>query len=453
MANILYCSDPCIIWHPHAFALASKYRTYQTPSGRIWHSPTLHINKNHVTSANIDKYNIINPDTGELYPIFLQVPCGRCPLCLEKKAQQWCFRALAETSCSDSPAYFVTLTYSDEYLPKDGVTPVHVQLFMKRLRIHLDRKGIKHNLRYIAVSEYGSSSGRAHYHLLLWNFPTCFGTAYSRLKEIESAWRMPTGEYNPDGSPVTKQIGWCYCVPVIQGGVNYVMKYMSKKFDVPEGQNPTFLLSSRKDGGIGSQFGKNLKHFYIDNPDTCDISLINHYTMQPLTVTLPAYYRSMFHPSDSRCLSREFVDNFKHCLRFINYAQYFHKREKLPFKFTYCKEFLNIVRMLKGTSLFSRNCVGFDSYFDKYYSTQFLSPAVKTDIYNKLIHLHLQYLHACYIYLDSNNFEALSTSHKTTPFYQSAINARMSERPPLNIKKALYDVTQKKYKHKRKEKI
>ena len=69
---------------------------------------------------------------------------------------------------------------------------------------------------------------------------------------IESCWRRPTGEYNPDGSPVTRSIGFAYCVPVIDGGINYVMKYMRKREKSPEGMNPTFMLASRKNGGIGT---------------------------------------------------------------------------------------------------------------------------------------------------------------------------------------------------------
>ena len=49
----------------------------------------------------------------------------------------------------------LTLTYNNEHLPKNGVFPEEIQLFFKRLRTKLDRRGISHNLRYIAVSEYG----------------------------------------------------------------------------------------------------------------------------------------------------------------------------------------------------------------------------------------------------------------------------------------------------------
>ena len=153
----------------------------------------------------------------------------------------------------------------------------------------MDRRGISHNLRYIAVSEYGHYSKRPHYHIILWNFPDNFETAYSRLTLIESCWRRPTGEYNPDGSPVTRSIGFAYCVPVINGGINYVMKYCGKREKSPEGMNPTFMLASRKNGGIGSAYAEQLRAFYEQQPGTCDMSVLNLYTGQSLTTMLPLF--------------------------------------------------------------------------------------------------------------------------------------------------------------------
>ena len=60
---------------------------------------------------------------------------------------------------------FLTLTYNNENLPKHGVFKEEIQLFLKRLRISLDRLHYKHNLRYFACAEYGSTSKRPHYHM------------------------------------------------------------------------------------------------------------------------------------------------------------------------------------------------------------------------------------------------------------------------------------------------
>ena len=58
---------------------------------------------------------------------------------------------------SESIPLFLTLTYNNENLPKHGVFKEEIQLFLKRLRISLDRLHYKHNLRYFACAEYGLS--------------------------------------------------------------------------------------------------------------------------------------------------------------------------------------------------------------------------------------------------------------------------------------------------------
>ena len=81
--NNIYCENPSVIWHPHAAQLLAKYRRFSMPSG-VYTASVAHVNKNHVTKDNIDKYQIINPDTGETFPMFLLVPCNKCKLCNEK---------------------------------------------------------------------------------------------------------------------------------------------------------------------------------------------------------------------------------------------------------------------------------------------------------------------------------------------------------------------------------
>ena len=61
---------------------------------------------------------------------------------------------------------FITLTYSDEFLPADkSLDYSHFQLFMKRLRKHF---GV--GIRFYMAGEYGSALGRPHFHAILFNF-------------------------------------------------------------------------------------------------------------------------------------------------------------------------------------------------------------------------------------------------------------------------------------------
>lgn len=94
------------------------------------------------------------------------VPCGKCSECLRKKRNDWCVRLYYEHKVSVQ-SYFLTLTYNEYTVPRNGDIMVlckrDVQLFLKRLRMELT--DVK--LRYFFVGEYGDNSERPHYHALI----------------------------------------------------------------------------------------------------------------------------------------------------------------------------------------------------------------------------------------------------------------------------------------------
>lgn len=313
----IYCDNPVIILNPSFKDIVLKWRHYQIAdsictlsyaSVSAWKLSFPYGNfskyKTHVTLENIDSYYAFNPETSETIPMYIQVPCTKCILCREKSSREWSFRALCENNSSTSEPLFLTLTYNNEHLPKHGIFKEELQLFFKRLRIHLDRKKIPHNIRYFACGEYGTKSGRPHYHAILWNFPE-MKTLAQRLRFIENAWRLPTGEYASDGSPETKSIGFAYCVPARQGAISYVMKYMRKTPVVPNGCQPNFFLSSRKNGGIGASYGRKYMDFYRKNPNVLEMTVTDQYSGKTVTASMPAYFKNMFFPCMSNLVSKE----------------------------------------------------------------------------------------------------------------------------------------------------
>lgn len=106
--------------------------------------------------------------------------CGRCLPCLVKRRRIWSHRILLESSLHQDNA-FVTLSYEDKklsFVPKTALptlVPRDVQLFLKRLR-----KAYSIPLRFFVTGEYGDKSWRPHYHLALFNFPTCRRTRTRR---------------------------------------------------------------------------------------------------------------------------------------------------------------------------------------------------------------------------------------------------------------------------------
>lgn len=92
------------------------------------------------------------------------VPCGKCAGCLESKRAQWSFRLIQEERAAKSST-FLTLTYSDKYLPKDGyLDKAELQRYWKKVR-----KVVGKDLKYFAVGEYGEKTKRPHYHAIVYN--------------------------------------------------------------------------------------------------------------------------------------------------------------------------------------------------------------------------------------------------------------------------------------------
>lgn len=94
----------------------------------------------------------------------IDLPCGQCIGCRLERARMWAVRCVHEAQMHEENC-FITLTYDDEHLPKDGSLCLRdFQLFMKKLRKSLPGKKIS----YFHCGEYGDK-GRPHYHALLFN--------------------------------------------------------------------------------------------------------------------------------------------------------------------------------------------------------------------------------------------------------------------------------------------
>ena len=78
----------------------------------------------------------------------LQLPCGKCHECLSLRATDWANRARHEISLHEENT-FLTLTYSDEFLPSHLTVKDPFQRFMKRLRIHAKKKTLLHGISRI----------------------------------------------------------------------------------------------------------------------------------------------------------------------------------------------------------------------------------------------------------------------------------------------------------------
>ena len=91
----------------------------------------------------------------------LHFRCRRCLGCRKDLSEQWALRCMHESVFHDKSS-FLTLTYRPSCLPRNSSLVLSdVQKFIRALR---DRG---HKFRYFLTGEYGSLSGRPHYHALI----------------------------------------------------------------------------------------------------------------------------------------------------------------------------------------------------------------------------------------------------------------------------------------------
>lgn len=93
------------------------------------------------------------------------VPCGKCPVCISKRAIEWATRCRHEIS-QHKLNTFVTFTYNQDSIRSEEIIYEDFQLFMKRLR----RKYPNNNIRYIVSCEYGTDFKRPHFHAIIFGY-------------------------------------------------------------------------------------------------------------------------------------------------------------------------------------------------------------------------------------------------------------------------------------------
>lgn len=197
------------------------------------------------------------------------VPCGKCAFCLTNKRSQWMFRIYHEMRKQEVPGYFLTFTYDEKHVKRvdNGRLSLRfydIQLYIKRLR------KAKKYVKYICVGEYGASTQRPHYHMLLWS------NATSSL--LEQNWKS-----SKDGS----LLGAVHFGSLTMQSAMYTLKYIiqPKQRDI-EGVERT-----------RSQFSKGIGLGYLTE------SVYNYHTMDydsPVLfsmvdgrkVALPRYYKN-----------------------------------------------------------------------------------------------------------------------------------------------------------------
>lgn len=206
---------------------------------------------------------------------FINIPCGKCARCIERRKMEWAFRMEIEMEQSKT-AYFVTLTYAPETIPYNDKGRYTLQekdlnKFWKRLRQNHKRSkttiehlthGIKNNdqIKYYAAGEYGEERGRPHYHAIIFN---------TSKRAIEKSW----------------ELGDVHVVKANPATICYCMKYLDKRLNNTQkhGITPEFNTMSE---GIGKTYIDKNKNWHKRNKDALYVR-----NKKGMMIPMPKYYR------------------------------------------------------------------------------------------------------------------------------------------------------------------
>lgn len=274
----------------------------------------------------LDDCYYLNVKSGQMIPMYLEVPCQKCIICKDKKALDWATRITCESNYHINCPWWITLTYNDFNLPEFGLEKSDVQKFLKRLRERVSRKlGHDCPLRYVLVGEYGSNYARAHYHLILFGMPkmsprevlTLIETSWSkrvskdRYIELESLLGKSAKDYRFIRHDINckplyyERIGFAYVKPAHDNTPMYLAKYMFKpEINTPEHMNPNFCLSSRKNG-IGYDYIIEYGSYHRANPQLTKIEFRNKHTGKLCSFGIPQYYKDYWFPTPSKVVPDE----------------------------------------------------------------------------------------------------------------------------------------------------
>jgi hypothetical protein len=216
-------------------------------------------------------------------------PCGKCDGCLKVKADAWGVRAVHELQMHQGIGCFLTLTYDEDHLPRDGaLEPEELKLFLLRVTRHTGKRAV-----YICCGEYGDAGKRPHYHAIL------FGVDFSADRYL---WQRTDSGSLIYRSPTLERL-WPYGFSSI-GEANaasaaYLARYTMKsaaakeaaKFDRKTGEVRLVPQFFRVSNGIGRRwFDK-----FSSDVFPCDFVVLDG-----RKVAVPPYYKVLLRARDQK---------------------------------------------------------------------------------------------------------------------------------------------------------
>lgn len=191
-----------------------------------------------------------------IHPVYRRVPgsrdmiftpCGICSNCRKNFAHMWGTRIYHESRMYPVST-FLTLTYSDENLPRGvyGIPTLvkkHVQDFMKRFRKSMEEQKV----RFFCGAEYGEHTLRPHYHLALFGVDPSDSRVFDHHEKEDNGYLCRCKDWH---------FGIAHVGEIDVGSANYIGGYCLKKvmgkgsqdYYAEKGKLAPFSLMSRRPG-------------------------------------------------------------------------------------------------------------------------------------------------------------------------------------------------------------
>lgn len=219
----------------------------------------------------------------------------KCVGCVEDRSRSWAVRAWHESQLHDDNC-FITLTFNDEFLPKDGLDHRWFQLFMKRLRKLLSgAAGQAKRVRFFMAGEYGSQFFRPHFHACFFGFSFSDRVLWTVRNDVNLYTSESLSRLWSD--PKTgRSYGFSSVGDVTFESAAYIARYCAKKVhgvDAPahyEGRKPEYMRCSLKPGIGRGWFDKFKNSVIFDDAVTLG---------DGSTCKLPKYYDRLFELTDA----------------------------------------------------------------------------------------------------------------------------------------------------------
>lgn len=308
---------------------------------------------------------------------FIEIPCGKCVLCLSKRVQEWSLRMKHELFIKKF-GFFITLTYRQDTVPLVNIerddylslcekykydyfyrkelnqyTTVQksdLQKFFKRLRYYINKYDRSIKVKYFACGEYGDKTDRAHYHAIILGLNP-YDINHKLL--IRKSWTLGDIHFG-DASYGSARYVAKYCNKIHLSS-NYKQKY------IKQGRNIDFKLSSQ---GLGKDYVLLEKDNIYEN-----LCLYDNQYKKPIPRTYYRWLCRLFDDFSDRI--KEYSQKLK-LDRFYRLLEHYSSKLDIQYIFNRVKDIvkLNVVR--KNHFLIELDVYSLDNYpilYNLYYNS------------------------------------------------------------------------------------